>query len=109
MPGPFEIHTDDSRGPEVTCLPQEHLESVTLHSPPESVHALSLEALRALDVTLWSAWEGLELVGCGALKELDPSHGEVKSMRTASSHLRRGVAAALLEHLLNVARRRVID
>ena len=85
---------------------QEHLESVALNSPPESVHALDLEALRAPEVTFWSVWQGSELVGCGALKELDASHGELKSMRTASSHLRKGVAAALLEHMLNVARHR---
>ncbi len=106
MPIPFEIRVDDLSGPEVAGLLQEHLESVVLHSPPESVHALDLEALRAPDVTFWSVWQGSELVGCGALKELDASHAEVKSMRTASSHQRRGVAAALLEHMLNVARQR---
>ncbi len=106
MPGPFEIRVDDLSGPEVAGLLQEHLESVVVHSPPESVHALDLEALRAPEVTFWSVWQGSELVGCGALKELAAGHGEIKSMRTASSHLRRGVAAALLEHVLNVARKR---
>ncbi|MDP3936622.1 MAG: GNAT family N-acetyltransferase [Deltaproteobacteria bacterium] len=85
---------------------QEHLESVALYSPPESIHALDLVALRSPDVTFWSVWQGADLVGCGALKELDASHGELKSMRTASSHLREGVAAALLEHMLEVARKR---
>ncbi len=106
MLDPFEFRADDLSGPAVVGLLQEHLESAALHSPPESVHALDLEALRAPEVTFWSVWQGSELVGCGALKELDASHGEVKSMRTASSHLRRGVAAALLEHMLNVARKR---
>jgi putative acetyltransferase len=77
-----------------------------LHSPPESVHALDLEGLRAADVTFWSVWDGDALVGCGALKELAPDHGELKSMRTAASHLRRGVAAAVLEHIVGVARGR---
>ncbi len=106
MTTPFEIRTDDLSGPEVAGLLQEHLASVVLHSPPESVHALDLDGLRAPDVTFWSAWQGPELVGCGALKQLDAGHGELKSMRTASAHLRRGVAAALLEHMLRVARER---
>ena len=106
MPGPFEIRADDLSGPEVAALLQEHLASVALHSPPESVHALDLEALRTPEVSFWSVWQGSELVGCGALKELDASHGEIKSMRTASSHLRKGAAATLLEHIVNVARKR---
>jgi putative acetyltransferase len=106
MPGPLEIRTDDLRGPEVSALLREHLESMALHSPPESVHALDLEALRAPEVTFWSVWRGSELVGCGALKELDAGHGELKSMRTVASQLRKGVAAALLRHMLHVARQR---
>ena len=106
MPGPVEIRADDLSGSEVVALLREHLASVALHSPPESVHALDIEALRAPEVTFWTVWQDSELVGCGALKELDASHGELKSMRTASSHLRKGVAAALLEHMLSVARER---
>ncbi len=103
---PFEIRADDLSGSAVAGLVQEHLNSVAVLSPRESVHALDLEAMRAPEVTFWSAWQGSDLVGCGALRELDANHGEIKSMRTASSHLRRGVAAALLEHMLNVARKR---
>jgi len=75
-------------------------------SPPESVHALDLDKLRAPDVTFWSAWEGSLLLGCGALKELDAKHGEVKSMRTPSALRRRGAGKALLEHIIRVARSR---
>lgn len=106
MPGPFDFREDDLSGPEVAALLHEHLASVAQHSPPESVHAFDLAALRAPDVTFWSVWQGSELVGCGALREIDGTHGEIKSMRTASAHLRKGVAAALLGHLLNEARRR---
>ena len=106
MACPFDIRADDLSGPEVVTLLREHLESVALHSPPESVHALDLEGLRAPEVDFWSAWLGSELMGCGALKELNASHGELKSMRTAASHLRKGVAAAILEHMMNVARKR---
>lgn len=100
------IRPDDVRGPEMTRLIREHLQSMHLHSPPESVHALGLEALRQPGITVWSAWDGPELLGCGALKELDPAHGEIKSMRTATPHLRKGVAAAMLAHLMDEARRR---
>ncbi len=75
-------------------------------SPPESVHALDLEKLRKPDITFWTAWEGAELVGCGALKELDRTHGEVKSMRTPSNRRRKGVGRALLRHVIEVARSR---
>ena len=106
MPSPFEIRTDDLTKVEVLALLQEHLDAVSQISPPESVHALDLDGLRAPEVTFWSVWQGSTLAGCGALKELDAHHGEIKSMRTASSHLRTGVAAALLEHILHVARAR---
>lgn len=102
----MEIRIDDLSGPEIADLLREHLHSMTLHSPPESIHALDIEALRRPEITFWSAWEGSELMGCGAIKELDFRHGEIKSMRTASAHLRKGVAAALLRHILDEADRR---
>ena len=100
------VHEDDVRGAEILALLDEHLADVARHSPPESVHALDVEELRAPAVTVWTAWEGGELLGCGALKELDPRHGEIKSMRTARAHLRRGVGARILEHLIEEGRRR---
>ena len=102
----MQIRVDDLSGPEVAQLLQEHLRSVALLSPPESVHALGMEALRKPDITFWSVWQDEALVGCGALKELDPLHGEIKSMRTASRHLRKGVAARLLGHIMEEAERR---
>jgi putative acetyltransferase len=101
-----DIKIDDLEGPEVYELLREHLRSMSLLSPPESVHALDVEALRKPDVTFWTVWENDELVGCGALKELDPRHGEIKSMRTASTHLRKGVARNLLNHIIEEATRR---
>jgi len=102
----MEIRVDDLRGPAIAQLLQEHLQSMALHSPPESVHALDLAALRKPDITFWCAWQDDALLGCGALKELDSFHGEIKSMRTASAHLRKGVATRLLAHILDEARRR---
>jgi putative acetyltransferase len=102
----MDIRVDDLSSTEISRLVQEHLSQVALHSPPESVHALGLEALRKPEITLWSAWQESELVGCGALKELDAHHGEIKSMRTASAHLRKGVATRLMYHLLEEAKQR---
>ena len=87
-------------------LLREHLESMHKHSPPESVHALDLEELRSPDITFWTAWHGDELLGCGALKELDAQHGEIKSMRTATAHLGKGIASKILEHIIKEAERR---
>lgn len=84
----------------------EHLAGMARHSPEESIHALDLAALRAPEITFWTAWDDAELLGCGALKELDNAHGEIKSMRTAKAHLDRGVATAILKHLIKEARRR---
>lgn len=102
----MEIRIDDLKGPEIIQLLRTHLRSMALQSPPESVHALDLDGLRKPGVTFWSAWQDSELMGCGALKELDPHHGEIKSMRTVSSQLRKGVASRLLRHILVEARRR---
>ena len=100
------IRVDDLNGPEILQLLQEHLQSMYLHSPPESVHALDIDALRKPEITFWTIWQDSELMGCGALKELSPTHGEIKSMRTATAHLRKGVAAAMMVHILAEARRR---
>lgn len=92
--------------PEVQALLRLHLESMHAISPRESVHALDLSGLRQPEIRFLTAWEDGELLGCGALKQLDPTHGEVKSMRTDPQRLRRGAAAALLSHILNLARER---
>ena len=103
----MEIVLDDLRGPEVAAFLAEHIEDMKAVSPrPESKHALDLEGLRAPDITFWTVWHDGLLVGCGALKELDDRTAEIKSMRTSSSLRRQGVASALLDHLLEVARQR---
>lgn len=92
--------------PQVHALLRAHLDTMAVHSPPESRHALDLSGLQVADVTFWSVWEGDALVGCGALKELSPDHGEVKSMHTAAAHRGKGIAARIVEHILAVARAR---
>jgi putative acetyltransferase len=102
----MEIRLDDLTGAEIRALLAEHLDNMRQLSPPESVHALDLAALRNPEVTFWTAWSRGELLGCGALKELAAGHGEVKSMRTAPAHRRKGVARAMLQHIVAEARRR---
>lgn len=92
--------------PAVIALLGEHLQGMADHSPPESIHALDVDGLRAPDITFWTMRDGNVVVGCIALKQLDDRHGEIKSMRTASKHLRQGVGAALLAHLIDEARQR---
>ncbi|CAA9215004.1 MAG: Uncharacterized N-acetyltransferase YedL [uncultured Chthoniobacterales bacterium] len=102
----MEIKLDDLSGPEIAALLAEHLASMRSQSPPDSVHTLPIERLRAPDITFWSVWESGELLGCGALKQLDAQHGEIKSMRTARQHRRKGVGSAVLDHIVAEARRR---
>lgn len=102
----MEIKPDDLSGPEIQVLLAEHLRSMHAISPPESCHALDLEGLRQPGVSFWSAWAGGELLGCGALKQIDARHGEIKSMRTGTRHHRQGVARALLLHIVAEAERR---
>lgn len=100
------IREDDLQGPEIVALLEQHLALMFSASPPESVHALDLEGLRGQDVTVWTAWRRGRLLGCGALKELEPGHGEIKSMHTAAAFRGQGVGAAILLHLLDEARGR---
>ena len=102
----MDIRIDDLKGSEIQHFLREHLEDMAQHSPAESIHALGLEELRKPEITFWSVWHDNELLGCGALKELNPEHGEIKSMRTASSHRGKGVATRLLSHILEEAKRR---
>jgi putative acetyltransferase len=102
----MHIETDDLSRPAIHALLNEHLQSMYAVSPPESVHALDLEKLRMPDISFWSAWDGTLLLGCGALKELDSKHGEIKSMRTPDTLRRHGAGRALLTHIIAVARQR---
>lgn len=97
---------DDLTDAQVIALIAEHLRGMHESSPPESVHALDLSGLKQANITFWSVWENGELMGIGALKELDAAHGEIKSMRTAAAHLRKGVGRRLLAHIVATAKER---
>jgi putative acetyltransferase len=102
----MRIELDDLSRQEVHALLREHLDNMYELSPPESVHALDLSKLRSPDITFWTVWDESVLIGCGALKELAPTHGEVKSMRTPRSLRRRGAGRAVLAHIVAEARSR---
>lgn len=103
------IKIDDLSGPEVAQILTEHLKDMYAVSPPESVHALDLDELRQPGITFWSVWDGEKLAGCGAIKELDTTHAEIKSMRTADAYRGKGVAVKLMAHILAVAAERKYD
>lgn len=107
--GRLQIREDDLTGKKIADFLREHLEDINKITPPKSIHALDLGALRSPNVTLWTAWEKDELLGCGALKELDSTTGEVKSMRTAKAYRREGIAAKILEHIIQEAKKRSYD
>lgn len=102
----FRIALEDPATPDVAALLHEHLADMRSNSPPESVHALDLEALRRPGISFWTVRENGELLGCGAMKQLDADTGEIKSMRTADRHRGRGVADRLLVHVIEAARQR---
>ncbi len=102
----LEIREDDLQGAPTRELLRLHLAGMHANSPPGSVFALDLSGLQDPAVTVWTAWRGAAIAGIGALKQVGPARGEVKSMRTHPDFLRQGVAAALLEHIIAAARAR---
>jgi putative acetyltransferase len=102
----MQIQIDDPARPDVYALLEEHLRNMYELSPPESVHALDVSKLKRPEITFWTARKGPLLLGCGALKELDATHGEIKSMRTPTALRRQGAGRALLAHIIQTARQR---
>ncbi len=102
----WRITKDDVTHPAVIALLTEHHADMRGITPPASVYTLDLDRLRAPDVAFFAAWAGDTLIGCAALRDLGDRVGEVKSMRTATAWRGRGVARALLAHIVAVARGR---
>ncbi len=99
------IKINDLKGKQIRELISRHLVDMRSGCPAESTHALGLDDLRGPEITVWSIWDGENLTGCGALKEIDKSHGEIKSMRTHDSYLRKGIASMMLEHIISEAKK----
>ena len=102
----MRLELDNLSRPEVQALLQEHLDNMHELSPPEQVFALDLSKLRSRDITFWTVWDDGILMGCGALKELSPVHGEIKSMRTPAKLRGRGAGKAVLAHIVETAKQR---
>lgn len=102
----LRIREDDLTGEATRALLALHLRDMHAHSPPGSIFALDLSGLGHADITVWSAWDGDAVAGIGALRALPDGNGEIKSMRTHPDHLRRGVAAILLAHIVATAQAR---
>ena len=102
----FDIRRDNLSGADIQALVQEHIAEMLSNTPIESVHTLPLDSLRKPEVTFWSAWHEGELSGCGALMELDGTHGEIKTMRTKAKFLRMGVGQAMLNRIISEANMR---
>jgi putative acetyltransferase len=105
----MDIRIDDLSGPEVKKILTEHLEDMFAASPPECVFALDLDGLKKPNITFWTVWEDKQLLGCGALKTLDETHAEIKSMRTTSAARNKGVASTLLHHILEAAKKKGLN
>lgn len=102
----MKIKLDDLTGQAVQALLADHLSGMQNNSPQGSVYALDLSGLKAPNVSVWTAWDGDRLMGIGALKELSEAAGEIKSMRTDTAHLRKGVGLSILNHIIEEAVRR---
>jgi putative acetyltransferase len=101
----MRIVVDDLTGPEIAAFLDEHVQQMRAITPLESKYALDLDALRTSDITFWTVLDGDTLVGCGAIKRLDPDHAELKSMRTSPARTRGGIASLLLDHIIIEAKR----
>ena len=102
----YSIREDDLSGKAIAALLTLHLSEMHAWSPACSVHAMPIERLRAADVTFYSVWDGDQLAACGAIKQLDPAHGELKSMRADPAYRGQGAGRAVLAHLMDIARQR---
>ena len=98
------IQAEDPNTADIRALLAEHLADMASHSPPDSMHALDIAALQKPDVRFFTCRENDNLLGCGAYKLFDKNCAEIKSMKTATAYLRKGVAAALLEHIIQACR-----
>lgn len=102
----MRIQLDDLKGPEIKTLLEEHLADMYAVSPPESVHALDLDKLRQPCISFWTVWDDRHLAGCVAIKELNQTQGEIKSMRSANRYRGKGVGNLLMQHIVKVAQER---
>lgn len=102
----MRIVVDDLTGADIQALLERHAQGMVENSPEDACHYLDLAGLKVPEVTVWTIWDGESLAGCGAMREIDATHGEVKSMRTHDDHLGKGVGRKVLSHIIETARGR---
>lgn len=102
----MRVVAGDLSDPAVVALLEAHVAAMRANSPPGMAYVLDLDGLRRPEIDFFAVREGEALLAIGALKRLDAVSGELKSMRTATAHLRRGAAARLLDHMIALARAR---
>ncbi len=105
----MRIEIDNLERPQVIALLEEHLQDMYATSPPESVHALDVSKLKLPSITVWTGWDGDQLLGCVAMSQLEDGHAELKSMRTTSAARKQGVASRLLNHVIEQAKHQGIQ
>ena len=103
-----DIRRGDLDDPRIVALLRHHFDTCHAVTPPGSAHVFDVSRLAAPEIDFWAAWDGDTLLGVGAMKPLDPTHGEVKSMHTAEAARRRGVGGAILRHIMATSRERGI-
>ena len=102
----MRVVEDDLSGPEVRTLLEQHFAGMLAASPEGACHFLDFDGLKAGDVTFWSVWQDDSLAGCGALKQLEAGHGEIKSMRVADTFMGKGAGHIMLQHIIAEAKDR---
>jgi putative acetyltransferase len=102
----MQIYLDDLQSLEIAHFLEAHIQDMLSISPPESKHALDLNALRNKAISFWTIYEDAKLLGCGALKQLSSDHAEIKSMRTLANMRGKGVASNLLNHIIKESQNR---
>ena len=102
----IDLLVDDLSDGAIITLLDSHRQEMHKYSPPESIHALDVNALKESNITFWGARVDGKLVGCGALKEISAGSAEIKSMKTSQSFLRNGIAEKILKEIIVEAKRR---
>ncbi|MCA3560182.1 MAG: GNAT family N-acetyltransferase [Aestuariivirga sp.] len=102
----MKILKGDLSNDRITALLRYHFDKCHEVTPPGSAHVFDVSRLAAPEIDFWAAWNGDTLLGVGAMKPLSDTHGEVKSMHTASAARRRGVGSAMLKHIIATSRAR---
>ena len=102
----MDIRRGDLKDQRIIALLRYHFDKCHEVTPKCSAHVFSVEQLAAAEIDFWAAWDGETLLGVGAMKPLDDTHGEVKSMHTAETARRRGVGSAILTHIIAASRAR---